>query len=258
MGAQPIGVEALGVAFLLVSVVIAISRGLGLGLERQLLVGAARTLVQLSLVGYLLGWVFQASVWYWTPLLLGGMLAAGVHTAGSRTAHSVPGSLGRLALAMGVGSLLVLLIVIFAILQPDPWFSARETVPIFGMILGNSMIAASLAMERYGADLKARRGEVEAALSLGLPVRQAAASIFRGAIQAALTPSISSMMVVGVVQLPGMMTGQLLAGADPTQAVRYQIVVMYMTTSAAGITAALTVLLCERGCFTRAHQFAVE
>src|SRR5947199_10091967 len=122
------------------------------------------------------------------------------------------------------------------------------------MILGNAMTGAALAVERLSSEIRARRLQIEAALSLGATSRQAADAAVRAAVKAALVPTINAMMVVGIVQLPGMMTGQILGGAAPEQAVRYQMVVMYMLAAAVALTSATATLLAYRASFTPAHQ----
>jgi putative ABC transport system permease protein len=148
----------------------------------------------------------------------------------------------------------VLAIVVGLIVRPDPWYDPRYVIPLGGMILGNAMTGAALAVERFTAEVRAGRLEIETALCLGATARQAADRAVRAAIHAALVPTINGMMIVGVVQLPGMMTGQILAGAPPLQAVRYQVVVMYMLAAAAALTSMSAALLAHRACFTPDHQ----
>jgi UDP-glucose/iron transport system permease protein len=241
-------------SLLLVLIVLVVSRRQRLGLEGPLLLGAARAFLQLSLVGYVLGWVFHAQGWYWTLLFLSVMAAVAVHTAADRQKRRLPGLLALMALSIAGGSFIVLAVVIGLVVRPPRWYDPQYVIPLAGMILGNSLTGASLAVERLTAEIRARRLEIEAALSLGATARQAADHAVRAAVNAALVPTINAMMIVGVVQLPGMMTGQILAGAPPLQAVRYQVVVMYMLAAAAALTCASATLLAQRACFTPAHQ----
>jgi putative ABC transport system permease protein len=252
--ARPLHYEEVAVGLLLIGLALAISRRERLGLERSLLVGAARTFLQLAAVGYVLGWVFAARAWYWTLLMLAVMAAAAVHAAAARQERRLPGLAATMALSIAGGSCLVLAIVIGLAIRPEPWYDPQYVIPLAGMILGNSLTGAALAVERFAAEVRARRLQVEAALSLGATGRQAADSAIRAAVRAALVPTINAMMVVGLVQLPGMMTGQILAGAPPAQAVRYQMVVMYMLTAAAALTSAAAAVLAQRSIFTPNHQ----
>lgn len=251
---HPLGYGELALSLGLVLMVLLISRRERLGLERTLLIGAARTLLQLSLVGYVLAWVFHRREWGWTFLCLTVMATVAVLTAAQRQLRRLPGLALILAVSIAGGSFAVLALVVGVVIRPPQPFDPQYVIPLAGMILGNSMTAAALAVERLLTEIQAQRLAVEAALSLGATARQAAAGAVRAAVNAALLPSLNAMMVVGIVQLPGMMTGQILAGASPEQAVRYQVVVMYMIAAAAAVTSVSAVLLAHRACFTPDHQ----
>ncbi|HEY3285310.1 MAG TPA: iron export ABC transporter permease subunit FetB [Armatimonadota bacterium] len=249
-----IGWGDLGLACLLVVFTLLLSRRQKLGLERSLLVGSVRAFLQLLAVGYVLKAVFDLHQWYWTLLMLGVMTAVAVWTAAGRERKSYPRALPILAVAIGGGSFLALGFVVGAVIRPPDWYSPQYAVPIGGMIIGNAMTGAVLLLDRLRSEVSARRTQVEAALCLGATSRQAVAGPLRSAVRAAMTPSLSSMMIVGVVQLPGMMTGQILAGAAPEQAIRYQIVVVYMISTAVALTSILAAGLAYRQLFTDAHQ----
>ena len=254
MNARPLSLTDLALSLLLILLVLVVSRVQRLDLERPLLIGTARTFLQLTVVGYVLGWVFHAGQWYWAVLFLGMMLAVAAHAAGERQERRLPGMMAMMALSIAGGSLLVLLFVMAFIVRPPRWYEPQYVIPLAGMIMGNAMTGAALAVERLTSEVAARRLEIEAALSLGATARQAAEVPIRAAVRAALMPSVNAMMVVGIVQLPGMMTGQILAGARPDEAVRYQILVMYMLAAAVAITSVVATLMAHRASFTRAHQ----
>jgi putative ABC transport system permease protein len=132
----------------------------------------------------------------------------------------------------------------------DPWWSPQYFIPLAGMIIGNSMSALAIGLDRLFSDLAAKRDIVEMKLAHGATYVEASESIVRDAIKAGMIPSINSMMGVGIVFLPGMMTGQILAGADPITAIEYQIVVMLMLVASAAIGTVVVVLLARRRCFT--------
>lgn len=248
----------LAIASLLIFVSMLLSWRLQLGLSRDMLWGAARTFLQLSVTGYILKYIIdrsQEGAWYLTVLALGVMVGVAIWTANSRTTEPLPGKLGVHALSIAIGGLSVLAFVILGVLQlwPD-WYNARYVLPLAGMIIGNAMTAGTLAVSRFASDVHKGRAEVEAALALGATPDQAVERIRRDAVRAALMPSVNSMLVVGIVSLPGMMTGQIIAGQDPTGAVRYQVMVMYMITAACAITAVIGVLAAARRAFTGAMQ----
>jgi putative ABC transport system permease protein len=140
----------------------------------------------------------------------------------------------------------------------QPWYQPQYVIPIAGMIIGNSMNGASLAINRLVAEIRLRRTEIEAALSLGATARQAVNQAFKEAVKSAMIPTINAMMIVGIVQLPGMMTGQIIAGTRPEQAVRYQVVVVYMLTAAVTVTCICAAILTYRQYFTKSHQLKNE
>ena len=244
----------LGLALLLVGLVAAISLRQALGLERDLAIGAVRAIAQLYLVGLILAAVFSAARWYWVLLILAVMAAIATHAAVSRLAKPIPGVYGIAAAALTISTAGTLAYVIGIVVRPRPWWEPQYLIPIAGMILGNSMTSAALAGERLQADLAARRDEVEARLALGFSGREAVQPLVRGALRAAMIPTVNGMMTVGVVQLPGMMTGQILAGASPLTAIRYQIVVVFMLAVATALGSLLFVRLAVARYLTPAHQ----
>jgi putative ABC transport system permease protein len=248
----------LAIAGALILVAAAIARWPRVGLARGFLWGAVRALLQLVAVGYVLDWVFATRRWYVVLLTLLVMLVAatvtvaGRHPAQRRTVFSLAG------VSMLVGAGLTLAYVQALVVRVSPWYDPRYLVPLFGMIVGNAMNGAALATERLTSEMRTRRAEVEAMLSLGASPAEAAAEPVRLALRAALLPAVNGLMVVGLVTLPGMMTGQILAGASPLLAVRYQIMVAFMLAAAVAITSVLVVLLHRRTFFTAAEQLVPQ
>ena len=144
------------------------------------------------------------------------------------------------------------------VVRYSPWYDPRYLIPLAGMIIGNSMNGASLAAERLASEMRERREEIETALSLGASGRQASEPAVRNAFRAALMPTINTMAAMGIVSLPGMMTGQILSGTEPMVAVRYQIAIMCAITGSVAITAFLIVLQGYRHYFNKAQQFQIE
>jgi putative ABC transport system permease protein len=136
----------------------------------------------------------------------------------------------------------------------SPWYDPRYLIPLAGMIIGNSMTGASLAAERLASEMKERRDEIETALCLGATARTASREIVQGAFRAALIPSINSMAAMGIVFLPGLMTGQILSGTEPILAVKYQIAIMCIISGAVAITSLLIISQGSRVYFSPAEQ----
>jgi putative ABC transport system permease protein len=244
----------LGLALLLVGVVIAISAYQALGIGRDLVVGSLRAVVQLYLVGLILAVVFQAAQWYWVLLMLTVMTAVAAQAATSRLARPMPGARAIAALALTVSTAVTLAYVIGVIVQARPWYEPQYIIPIAGMILGSAMTSAALAGDRLQGDLRVRADEVEARLALGFSGREAVQPMARTALRAAMIPTVNGMMTVGLVQLPGMMTGQILAGSSPLLAIKYQLVVVFMQAAATALASLLFVRLAVGRYLTPAHQ----
>jgi putative ABC transport system permease protein len=242
----------------LVLIAIGISRWQGLGLGRDLAVGAVRTVVQLALVGYVLVYLFALDRWYLVLAALLLMLAAATHAAVDRQERPSRALLGITGAAMLLGSGLTLVYVGAAVVRMEPWYNPRYLIPLFGMIVGNAMNAAALAAERLRSEMEGRRAEVEAYLALGASPERASREPVRRSLVASLIPTVNGLMVVGIVSLPGMMTGQILAGSSPLTAVRYQIVVMFMLASSVAVTATLVTLWYRRTFFTEREQLRAE
>ncbi len=230
---------ALAAALLIAPAVI--SLGLRLGLERRLAVAGARTVLQLAFIGLVLEWVFELDRWYYVLPVLLVMLVAAARAAVQRSRHGFSGaylaSFASLVLATGA----VTFVSTEVIIGVERWYQPQYVIPLLGMLLGNGLTGISLSMDRLLGDMVERRAAVEARLALGASLWTALRPWVADAVRTGLIPIINSMMIVGLVSLPGMMTGQILAGADPADAVAYQILIMFMI---AGATAIGTILLC--------------
>ena len=254
MGALEIKYYDLAIAAALVLASMVVSWRLQLGLGRDLIWGAVRSFVQLALVGFVLGWLIHNAQWYLTLPALALMLGVAARTAAGRVKEPLARKGWVFTVALVTGSLLVLAFVTGAVLRLPTWYDPQYVLPLAGMIIGNAMNAATLAVGRFAGDLERRRLEVETALSLGATALQAVHPIRRDALRTAIIPAVNGMLVVGVVSLPGMMTGQIIAGQHPAQAVLYQVVVMYMITAAASLTSVIALAVAVRQSFTPAQQ----
>lgn len=238
----------------LILIAFGLSRWQGVGLARDVVIGALRAVVQLVLVGYVLVYVFKLDQWYLVVAALLIMVFVATKTAVDRQDRRNRELFGIVGLAMLLGSGLTLVYVGGVVVRMDPWYNPRYLIPLFGMIVGNAMNAAALAAERLAAEIKGRRAEIEAYLALGADPTRAARDSVRRAIRASMIPMVNSLMVVGIVALPGMMTGQIIAGASPLTAVRYQIVVMFMLMSAVAVTGTAVTLWYRSTFFTPSEQ----
>jgi putative ABC transport system permease protein len=241
-------------AVLLVGLVVAVSWRQSLGLGSDLATGSLRAVVQLYLVGLILAAVFASARWYWVLLILAVMTGVATHAAIARIDRPMPGGYQIAAVALTLSTALTLAYVIGVVIQARPWYEPQYIIPIAGMILGNSMTSASLAGDRLQGELRARANEIEARLALGFSGREAVQPMVRSSLRAAMIPTVNGMTTVGLVQLPGMMTGQILAGSSPGVAIEYQIVVVFMLAAATAIASLVFVRLAARRYLTAAHQ----
>jgi putative ABC transport system permease protein len=237
----------------LVAVVVGISIRQALGLERDLVVATVRTIVQLYLVGLVLAAVFSAGRWYWVTLVLVVMTGVAAQAAASRV-KPFPGRYEIAAAAIVVATALTLAWTIAVVVRVHPWYAPQYVIPIAGMIVGNAMTSAALAGDRLQSDLRIRTDEIEAMLALGFSGREAVQPMVRAAVRASMIPTVSGMMTVGLVQLPGMMTGQILAGSPPLVAIEYQIVIIFTLAVATSVASLVFVRLAARRYLTPAHQ----
>ncbi len=220
-----------------------------LGLVKDLTFGTIRTFIQLFLMGYALRIIFELNMIEVTMGVFVAMLVMAAATIKGRVKERQVPFVVPMFVSMLVSYFLVSALVVGVVVGVKPWWEARYFIPLAGMIVGNSMTALALALERFFSDLRTKRDLVEMRLSLGADYREASGEIMADAIRAGMIPSINSMMGVGIVFIPGMMTGQILAGADPLIAIRYQIVVMLMLVGSTALGSVIVVLLIRKRCF---------
>jgi putative ABC transport system permease protein len=249
-------VNAIGLAVSCVLVVaaIALSRWQDLRLERDMVTSVARSLVQMLIVGAGLGLIVaNGTPIFWSWLWVAGMVLFAAATmyrrAGGR--DSIPGifriSLLANAVTAGIGLLVTFGLQIFPV-------DGRTVVPIAGMLVGNSMKSGVVAVQRLTDDVAARRPEIEARLALGLPWTQAARPIVRSVLRTAISPQVENTKGLGIVFLPGAMTGLVLAGVDPVKAVLVQLALMYLILGGVATMTATATLAAVRQLFTPDHR----
>ncbi len=233
-----------------------ISVVLRLDLAGRLLIAAVRMTVQLLLVGYVLHWIFALDRWQ-AVLALGLLMTweAGIAAVG-RTEHRRRGIWISSLISIWASSWLIAALALLVIVRVQPWYRPQYAIPLLGMILGNTLNGVSLGLDRFGRELEANRAQVEMLLALGATAWEAARQPVREAVRTGMIPTLNAMLIAGIVSLPGMMTGQLLAGVEPIQAVRYQLVIMFLIAAATALGTLGVVLLSFRWAFTTDHRLA--
>ncbi|GIO10258.1 UPF0014 membrane protein YjkA [Brevibacillus reuszeri] len=234
-------------AFAFVLIALLLSLWQKLGLEKEIAVGTIRSTIQLLAIGYVLQFVFHSDNALFIVILIMMMISVASWNAASR-GKNLPGIFWRIALCLFITELITMgLMVMLGLANPTPQY----LVPMSGMIIGSSMIVSSLFLTHMNREVETAKGEIETLLSLGASTRQAVQGVLKRAVKASMIPTFDTMKTIGLVQLPGMMTGMIVAGASPIEAVRYQILIMLSFSSSAAISAVLISLLSYRLWFTK-------
>ncbi|MFU8769789.1 MAG: ABC transporter permease [Desulfotignum sp.] len=257
-GALDIGSLELGIAGLFVAAAGAVSLWGRLNLEKPLIIGAVRCGVQLTAMGYVLRFVFDVkSAWIVMGLFCLMVVFAVRIVKGNVKERQIPFVLTSFLVMLTVYAA-ISAVVTGVIVGTSPWWDPRYFIPLAGMVVGNSMTALGLSLDRLFSDLKTKQDQVEMCLSLGGTAREASQEIVTDALKAGMIPSINSLAGVGLVFLPGMMTGQILSGSDPMLAIRYQIVVMFMLVASTALTVTAVLAIVRRRCFGPAQQLLIR
>lgn len=217
---------------------------LHLRLHRQVLWAAARMVVQLLLVGLVLRFVFAAASPAATLTLVILMILAAAREVAVRPSQRLQGgrnfAIG--AAAVGVSSVATVVLALMTAIQPHPWYDPRYAIPLMGSVLNS----ASLGLDSFFEGVTTGCARIEAQLALGATIHEALAELIRASIRRGMIPIVNQMSAAGIITLPGIMTGQLLAGMDPIEAAKYQILLLFLLTGAGGLAAAGAVYMAAR------------
>jgi putative ABC transport system permease protein len=234
----------------LVALAAAVSLWRKADLERDIGVATIRSFAQLTAIGYLIDVIFEADTVWLVFALLAVMVLFGALTARGR-ARTVPGAFWPLLIALAAAGVTTLgLVVALGVFDPTP----RYLVPVGGMVIGNAMTASAVALNRLGDEIADSRGRIEATLALGATGQEAAQPIVRRALRSGMITLVDSTKTTGLIFFPGTMVGMLLAGADPTDAVRLQLILLYALLGSVAIAALVATTLAYRNFFTPAQQ----
>lgn len=218
---------------------------------KGLWLASARMTVQLLLMGVWLSWVFNSG----HPILVGLVAAIMLLFAGYEIAKRQSygfdkhGSFWIGLMSLSLTALVMTVMALVMIVQPTPWYEPQYAIPLLGMILGNSMTAIGLGLDSLTKSAVKQKREIEAQLALGKTAKESLMFLKRQSLHTALIPVINMLAAAGIVALPGMMTGQILAGVDPIEAVKYQIMIMFMITLSTALGVMIALHLAERRLF---------
>lgn len=241
---------ALSFSLLFVIATMLISVWQKLGLEKEIATGTIRSAIQLLAIGYVLQYIFRTEHVIYLVMIISVMIGVAAWNA-ARRAPGMQGIVWRIALSILTTELLMMgMLLGLNIIEPTPQY----IIPLSGMTIGNAMVVAGLYVNQMRREVQSSKGEIEVLLSLGATASQAMQDVRKRAVKFSMIPTIDSMKTVGLVQLPGMMTGMIVAGADPVEAVRYQILIVFSFTGSAAITSMLLSILSYRLMLTKELQ----
>ena len=249
-GINNISITSLLISSSLVLITLFFSYWQKLKLEKEVIIGVVRAVVQLVIVGYILEYVFGYKNPVFTTLLLLFMIFNAAYNAAKR-GKTIKNGLIISFISITIGTIVTLSILVLSkTIQYEPY----QIIPISGMIVGNSMVALGLCYKQIASDFKSKREEVETKLSLGADILPSSIEIIRDSIKTGMLPTIDSAKTLGIVSLPGMMTGLILAGSSPLEAIKYQIMVTFMLLSTTSISSFIACYLSYRSFFNSRKQ----
>ncbi|MDG4563102.1 MAG: iron export ABC transporter permease subunit FetB [Candidatus Competibacter sp.] len=244
----------------LVVLLAALSWRLCLGVGRRVLVAALRGTVQLMLVGLVLKQLFAQA----NPILIGLIVLVMWSVAGwevqsrQKRRYTGPWGYGIGTLSLFLSSFSVTLLALLVIIQVEPWYQPRYLIPLLGMLLGNTMSGVAIALDQLTRQAWDARGCIEARLLLGATWEEAIADLRREALRSGLIPIVNAMAAAGLVSLPGMMTGQILAGSPPLEAAKYQLLILFLISAGTGLGAMAAVWIGSRRLFDDRQRLRLD
>jgi putative ABC transport system permease protein len=244
-----ISYAAMLILYAVIVVPVLISVLLKLGTVKKILIAVLRMTIQLSAMGLYLDYLFRFNnVWVnfgWVIFMIAIANITIIRNTGLRTVRVFLTTM----LGVAISAFFVIAIFIFIAIKPEPLYDARYLIPISGMVIGNCMRANTIALERFFSSIKKNEKEFLTYLLLGAHLREAALPYIREAVRPALAPQLATMATLGLVSLPGMMTGQILGGSTPIVAIKYQIGIMIAIFTAITATTVLNLLMSLRTAF---------
>lgn len=235
-------------AFMLVTGIV--SWKMKLHLEKDIVVSTLRAFIQLFMLSFVLSWIFDHQSWLVVTLILFIMTLSATFVSAKRVSKCPKHIHPLIFLSLAMSSWTCTLLVVEFVVRPALWYDARILISICGMVLGNCMSSSALALERTFSGMDEHEDEIQALLACGATPYEAAHGVITSAIHSGMIPTLATLCAVGLVQIPGMMTGQILAGADPFLAAKYQLVVLMAISAANTICNIVVVALCFRKRFS--------
>lgn len=245
-------------SYIFIVILLFIVRARGITREKEILISTIRMTLQLILTGYILVYVFSNASPLYTIIILAIMEIFAIYTIIKEMKIKISKPLKKaIAVSMLFGTSSTIVYFLFVVINISPWYDPRYFIPIAGMLIGNSMTGISLGLTTLVEEMYSQRNLVESALMLGATPKMASKQIVNNAFDSAILPTINSMLGVGIVFLPGMMTGQILSGISPLIAIQYQIAIMLGILGSVSLTIILFVNLGYKTFFNKNQQLNI-
>lgn len=242
-------------AYIFIIVLLIIVRIKGIHREKEIVISSIRMTIQLVLVGYLLSYIFENSKLIYTIAFMIVMELFAIYNIIKRIKDRINSRLKKIiAFSMIIGTVISIFYFIFIVINVAPWYEPRYFIPIAGMLIGNSMTGIALGVTKLIDDMKVNKNLIESSLMLGATPKMASKKIVDNAFDSAILPTINSMVGMGIVFLPGMMTGQILSGSSPLLAIKYQIAIMLGIVGSVSLTVIIFVQLAYKTFFNKYSQ----
>jgi len=250
----------LGLASILVLLLAAVSWRMQLGTTNQLMIAAIRTTIQLLLVGLVLKAIFSNVNLLWVTIMALVMLLVAGREVMARQQRKLSGwwGYGIGVSAMFISTFVITFFALTVVISAEPWYTPQYAIPLLGMMLGNTMNGIALAMDRLLQNCWQQKNIIEARLLMGQTSIEAIDKIRKQSMRTGMMPMINAMAAAGIISLPGMMTGQILSGTDPLEAVKYQILIMFMITGGAGFGTLAAIQFTSRRLFDDRHRLRLD
>ncbi|KAB7787563.1 ABC transporter permease [Bifidobacterium cebidarum] len=253
--AYDIDIWGLLVALAMVAIAAGISELMRINIGKTLLWSACRALLQLCAMGFIIGYVIRANNVFLVFAVIAVMLVAAVQITLSRAKGVPKGLAGPVLLSLTITMLLMISLVTELVVRPHPWYAPQLVVPLTGMLLGNTVSALAVGLSRFYESMNERRDEIDTLLALGSTAWEAARPSIVSSIRLGLLPTTATLASCGIVTIPGMMAGQVIAGGDPLEAAKYQFVVFAAIAALTLVADSLIMAMVYRTCFTADDQY---
>lgn len=241
---------SLSLTLIFVCIPLLLSKTLKLGLEKDTLIATLRSIVQLLAVGYILKFVFDANSYIYIFLMVALMILVATFNA-RKKGEGIKGITWKIALTLVMIEIITQGVLLGFNIVPA---TAQYIIPISGMLIGNSMVLSILFLNRFTAEITSHKDQMELILSLGGTPKQAVHRQLINAVKASMIPTIESQKTIGLVQLPGMMSGQIIGGADPIQAVQFQLLIIFALLTTATLSSIMIGFLSYPALFNERMQ----